>query len=155
MAKGFNQIKGLNYFDTYSHVAKMTIFRMVIALTTIHNCFIHQLDVNNAFMHGDFQEDVYMTLPLGITSTKPNKVCKLDMDLQSSRKWHEKLTYTLLAQHYKQANSDHSIFTKQSRNTFTLLLMYVDDIIIIGNSLTKVDQIKSVLHQTFQIKNIG
>lgn len=116
------------------------------------------MNVNNAFLYGDLQEDVYMNLPLGITSTKPNQVCKLIKSLydlkQVSHKWHEKLKFTLLPQHYKKANIDHSHFTKQKSNIVTLLLVYVDDIIIVGNSLTEFDHIKSVLHHTFQIKNI-
>jgi len=77
VAKGYTQIEGLDYFDTHSHVAKLTTIRLVIALASIHNCNLHQLDVNIAFLHGELQEDVYMILPPGVTSTKPNQVCKL------------------------------------------------------------------------------
>jgi len=71
LLKGYTQIEGLDYFDTYSLVAKMTTIRLVIALASIHNWNLHQLDVNNAFLHGDLQEDVYMMLP------PTNQVCKL------------------------------------------------------------------------------
>lgn len=77
VVKGYNQVEGLDYFDTYSHVAKLTIARLVLALATINNCHLHQLDVNNAFLHGDLHEDIYMLLPPGTNSSRPNQVCKL------------------------------------------------------------------------------
>jgi len=106
-------------------------------MTSIHLWFIHQLDVNNAFLHGELQENVYMQLPPGVKTSKPNQVCKLIKSLyglkQASRKWYEKLTSLLVAQGFKQANSDHSLFTKSSSSSFTILLVYVDDIILAGN----------------------
>jgi len=159
VAKGYNQIEGLDYFDTYSPVAKLTTIRLVIALACIHHWFIHQLDVTNAFLHGELQEDVYMQLPLGIKASKPNQVCKLVKSLyglkQANRKWYERLTTLLLAQGYKHANSDHSLFTKSSSDTFTIILVYVDDIILVGNSMSEFTTNKSILHAYFKIKDLG
>lgn len=77
VAIGYKQIEGLDYFDTYSPVEKMPMVKMFISLTATKNGFIHQLDVNNENLRGDLQEDVYMTIPSGIKSSKPNQVCKL------------------------------------------------------------------------------
>lgn len=80
-----------------------------------------------------------MVLPPGVTSPKPNQVCKLHKSLyglkQASRQWHEKLLSLLLTCGFVQAPSDHSLFVQHNAGCFTALVIYVDDVILIGNSL--------------------
>jgi hypothetical protein len=134
VAKGYNQVEGLDFFDTFSPVAKITTVRTLIALASINSWHLHQMDVNNAFLHGDLQEEVYMDVPQGVTCSKPNQVCKLIKSLyglrQASRKWYEKLTSLLIDQGYSQSSSDYSLFILRHGSEFTALLVYVDDIIL-------------------------
>jgi hypothetical protein len=159
VAKGYNQVEGIDYFDTFSPVAKLTTVRVLIALASINNWFLHQLDVNNAFLHGELQEDVYMQVPEGVTCHKRNQVCKLKKSLyglkQASRKWYEKLSNLLTTEGYTQSISDYSLFTKKFDQHFIAILVYVDDIIITGTSLTEIDRVKHILDTNFKIKDLG
>ncbi|XP_072060446.1 uncharacterized mitochondrial protein AtMg00820-like [Arachis hypogaea] len=77
VAKGFTQTEGVNFLKTFSPVVKPDTIRLVLALTSTKHCPIHQLDMNNAFLHMDLSEDVYMTLPPGFTSPQPNQCSDL------------------------------------------------------------------------------
>nr|GFA67064.1 uncharacterized mitochondrial protein AtMg00810-like [Tanacetum cinerariifolium] len=126
-----------------------------------HNWHIAQLDISNAFLHGDLHEEVYMALPQGYihNSTIPNPVCKLQKSLyglkQANRQWFTKLTDFLLYKRFTQSYADTSLLTYNRNKDFLALVVYVDDILLIGNNLTLINNIKQQLDQTFSIKDLG
>ena len=78
VVKGYRQKEGLDYFDTYSPVTRITSIRMLIALAAVHDLKIHQMDVKIAFLNGELEEEIYMEQPEGfIVPGNKKKVCRL------------------------------------------------------------------------------
>ena len=159
MAKGYTHLEGIDFIETISPVAKLTTVRLLLAIAVTKNWYLYQLDVDNAFLHGNLDEEVYMSLPLGLHIPKPSQVCRLTKSLyglkQVSHQWFVKLSSFLTSIGFVQSKYDHSLFTKESLNTFTILLVYVDDVILAGNSMNEIERIKTSLHRTFRIKDLG
>ncbi|GJT30079.1 putative RNA-directed DNA polymerase [Tanacetum coccineum] len=159
VAKGFSQKEGIDFDETFSPVVKMVTIRCLICIVVSNDWPLFQLDVNNAFLYGDLNEDIYMSLPLGFECADKNKVCKLNKALyglkQAPRQWNAKLT-TVLAEHgFVQIKYDYSLYLKHTNEVFVAILVYVDDFIITGNSLDEIKKFKVYLKSKFMIKDLG
>jgi len=151
--RGFEQIKDKDYKHTFSPVAKLTTVRVFIALASAKGWLMHQLDINNAFLHGFIDEEVHVQPPEGYTKASPGQVCKLQRSLyglkQASRQWNLELTKFLLSKGFLQSKHDHSLFSKLHGGKQVFILIYVDDLLVTGDDLEGIAQIKQDLHSAF------
>ena len=118
-----------------------------------------QLDINNVFLNGELEEEVYMKLPLGYPTSITNAVCKLTKSLyglrQASRQWFVKFSTTILSHGFKQSTADTSLFTKGSESEFVALLVYVDDIILVGPNAEEIKKVQLQLQAACKLKILG
>ena len=174
---GCKQQHGVDFGETFAPVAKMATVRTLLAVTAIQNWVTLQMDVTNAFLHGDLTEEVYMTFPQGysgwgsrielgnqtnstLTDADGRRlVCKLVKSLyglrQAPRCWFSKLSTTLIVNGFVQSKADYSLFTKVTETTIVVTLVYVDDLLIAGNSNEAISWLKSMLSENFHMKDLG
>lgn len=81
MAKGYHQVEGIDFTESFSLVAKAVIVRVVLAMAVTRGWQTHQININNAYLHGTLEEEVYMTPPLSYNKTKSGQVCRLKRSL--------------------------------------------------------------------------
>ena len=160
VAKGYAQTYGVDYFDTFSPVAKLTSIRLFISLATTHGWDLHQLDIKKVFLHGDLAEKVYMEQPPRfVAQGEIGRVCRIRKSLyglkQSPRAWFGKFSKVIEKFGMQKRKSDHSVFYRNSQAGIILLVVYVDDIIITMNDRAGISLLKSFLHGQFHTKDLG
>jgi len=133
VAKGFHQVHGFDFHETFSPVVKLVTIRVVLTLALSQGWDLFKLDVNNAFLNGLLEESVFMTQPPGFEVGDKSLVCKLNRALyglkQAPRQWFDKLKSTLLQLGFVGSKCDSSLFIYTHQKHTVYLLVYVDDII--------------------------
>ncbi|KAL5810552.1 hypothetical protein ACOSQ4_027120 [Xanthoceras sorbifolium] len=161
VAKGFTQSYGIDYQETFAPVAKLNSIRVLLSLAANLDWPLYQLDVKNAFLNGNLEEEVYMEVPPGIeNATNRGKVYMLKRSLyglkQSPRAWFERFSKVLKHHGYTQGQADHTMFIKHSSvGKVAVLIVYVDDIVLTGDYEEEIPRIEIVLAKEFEIKDLG
>ncbi|GAB2286800.1 hypothetical protein Dimus_039792 [Dionaea muscipula] len=159
VARGFTQRAGIDYRETFAPVAKLIVVRCLLSLAAIRGWSLHQLDVHNAFLHSDLTEEIYMLPPPGYLRQGEGLVCRLTKSLyglkQASRSWFQKFHSAIQDIGFHQSRADYSMFTKVTSNSITVILLYVDDMVITSDDERAIAQLKCFLASRFHIKDLG
>lgn len=160
MAKGFHQEQGIDYSETFSPVVKQATLRVILSLAVHFNWPFQQLYVTNAFLHGILQETIYMIQPPGfVDSHFPHRVCQLHKSLyglkQAPRAWFERFFQYLLSLGFQTSYADPSLFFRHHDCTITIILLYVDDLIITWNHSPYISTLITQLSLLFQNEAFG
>jgi hypothetical protein len=159
VAKGFEQLYGLDYIDTFAAVIKQLAWRLLFALAVLNGWLIYKIDMISAFTQGDIDTNIYIKQPLGhINPNKPDHVLKLNKALyglkQSARIWYYTLKDVLINKlGFINLISENSIFI--NRELSIIISLYVDDLAIIGPNIDTIKSFIKELKKYFKLKDLG
>ena len=141
-------------------MVRLDSIRLLLAFAVKKGMKVHQMDVVTAFLNGHLDEEIYMNQPEGfIQSGKEHLVCKLKRSLyglkQAPRCWNRELTDFLISSSFIQSMADPCVFFKSNEDNYTVLAVYVDDIILLTNTDEEMAKLKHSLSVRFKMKDLG
>lgn len=155
VVRGFSQVYGLDFDETFASVVKAPSYRLFFTLAAKFRWKVHQMDVKTAFLNGDIEHEIYIEAPEGF-GIPPGSVLKLKKALyglkQSPRQWYKKLRVFLENNGWIVSQFDQSVFFN-GKGTF--LIVYVDDILIFREDEDLIIAFKQTLVKTFQMTDLG
>jgi hypothetical protein len=157
--KGYNQIYGLDYLETFANTTRIEVIRLLLFLAAYLDLEIIQLDIKNAFLHAPLDETIYMEQPTGFS--KNTKICKLNKSLyglkQAPRAWYLYLKEKLALLEFFPIFSEQGIFTNKTTkiDKKLFIIVYVDDILIIGKDINLIKITKLKLSKLIEVTDLG
>lgn len=160
VANGYNQREGIDFTETFSPVIKPTTIQTILTVSTVKGWSLRQLDVKNAFLHGNLDTPVFMEQLTGFKDSEmPNHVFQLNRALyglkQALRAWFDRFSSFLIDYGFYCSPADPSLFVFHNGAHIMILLVYVDDIILTGTTSSLLDEFVQQLGSQFSIKDLG
>lgn len=158
VAQRFKWEYGIDYEETFAPVAKMTSIRALLGVAAVRHWPLWQMDVKNAFLHGDLPKTVYMRLPPSY-ACPPKHVCRSKKSLyglkQAPWAWFGNFRSAILSANFCQSLNDSSLIIRRTSRGCTILLLYVDDMILSGNGVIGIKELKTHLTRTLTRDHTG
>ena len=162
VAKGYSQTRNVDYNETYTPTTQMTSVRTLMQLAAQHDLIIHQMDVKTSYLTAPIDCEVYLEQAKGyeVPGKDSRKfVYKLNKSLyglkQSGRNWNNLLNDHLIYKSFKRSLADPYMYVKQNGKDVTILLVWVDDIIVASTTRSMLEEGKTMLSKRFQMKDMG
>ncbi|KAL4017709.1 hypothetical protein IC575_021270 [Cucumis melo] len=159
VAKGYTQKEGIDNEETFSPVAMIKSIRILLSIATFYDYEIWQMDVKTTFLNGNLEESIYMVQPERfIQKGQEQKVCKLQKSIyglkQASKSWNIRFDTTIKSYGFEQNVDEPCVYKRIIKSTVAFLVLYVDDILLIGNDIGHLTDIKEWLATQFQMKDL-
>jgi hypothetical protein len=158
VSKGFQQVHDIDYDETFAPVANMDSIGWELSIMAEKGWEFNQMDMKNAFLHDDIFKEIYMEQPQGFMEDS-SLVCRLKKShyglKEASTTWYSKIDSYLLSQNLVHCKSDLNVYMLRMDDSLLILLMYVDDLLIIGFSTSSIVVVKRILHDRFLMMDMG
>lgn len=161
VAKGYSQIEGIDYKETFAPTANITSIRSLMQIAVQHDLILHQMDVKTAYLNAPIDCEIYMEQAEGfeVTGKESRLVYKLNKSLyglkQSGRNWNSLLHSYLQANKFAQSPTDHCVYIRQVDKDIVMIIVWVDDLIIAASDESLLNETKQMLKDKFNMKDLG
>ena len=161
IAHGFMQIHRVDYFETYSPIAKLASFHLILAIAACHGWEVHMFDFNGTYPNGELEGDkeIYKQQPLGYETGSPEKVMKLLKALyslkQAGRRWYDILLHALKELGFTVSTADLGVFYACLGKELLILAMHVNDCAMTGSCMKLILEYKAKLNSHYPLTDLG
>ena len=160
VAKGYTQKEGVDYEETFSPVAMLKSIRILLSMASSLDYEIWQMDVKTAFLNGNLDEEIYMSQPEGFQEKgQEQKVCRLLKSIyglkQASRSWNIRFDETIKSFGFHQSVDEACVYKLIKEKYVVFLVLYVDDILLMGDNVKLLTEVKDWLATQFKMKDLG
>jgi hypothetical protein len=160
VAKGYSQVEGLDFDETYAPVARLESIRILLAYATYHGFKLYEMDVKSAFLNGPIKEEVYVEQPPSFEDSEyPSQVYKLSKALyglkQAPRAWYECLGDFLITTGFNVRKADPTLFTKTIDKELFICQIYVEDIIFGSTNKSSCEEFCRIMIHKFEMSMMG